>query len=100
VISATKAQSCLLKAADCVINYTIALANDGNMDLTNPTVTDPSASDLAPVYPVRLSIFTADMKKRTTVTNSIRMIIHTSRALPPARPGSARPAWAWRGAWG
>ena len=32
-----------------VIHYTIALANDGNMDLTNATVSDPSVSDLAPV---------------------------------------------------
>jgi len=32
-----------------VINYAIALANDGNMDLTNPVVSDPSVSDLAPV---------------------------------------------------
>src|SRR5262249_3047981 len=32
-----------------VIKYAIALANDGNMDLTNPAVSDPSVSDLAPV---------------------------------------------------
>jgi uncharacterized repeat protein (TIGR01451 family) len=32
-----------------VINYTIAVLNDGNMSLTNPMVSDPSASDLAPV---------------------------------------------------
>jgi uncharacterized repeat protein (TIGR01451 family) len=32
-----------------VIKYTIALANDGNMTLTHPTVSDPSVSDLAPV---------------------------------------------------
>ena len=32
-----------------VINYAIGLANDGNMDLTNPMVTDPSVSDLAAV---------------------------------------------------
>jgi uncharacterized repeat protein (TIGR01451 family) len=36
-------------AAGEVIGYTIALTNDGNMDLTNPTVSDPSVSDLAPV---------------------------------------------------
>jgi uncharacterized repeat protein (TIGR01451 family) len=36
------------KAGD-VVNYSIALANDGNMDLTNPMVSDPSVSDLAPV---------------------------------------------------
>jgi uncharacterized repeat protein (TIGR01451 family) len=35
--------------AGVVINYTIDLANDGNMDLTNPMVSDPSVSDLAPV---------------------------------------------------
>jgi uncharacterized repeat protein (TIGR01451 family) len=29
-----------------VINYAIALANDGNMDLTNPAVADPSVSNL------------------------------------------------------
>jgi uncharacterized repeat protein (TIGR01451 family) len=32
-----------------VIDYAIGLANDGNMDLTNPMVSDPSVSDLAPV---------------------------------------------------
>jgi uncharacterized repeat protein (TIGR01451 family) len=32
-----------------VINYAIAFANDGNMDLTNPMVSDASVSDLAPV---------------------------------------------------
>jgi uncharacterized repeat protein (TIGR01451 family) len=32
-----------------VINYTIALANDGNMDLTSPAVSDPFVSNLAPV---------------------------------------------------
>jgi uncharacterized repeat protein (TIGR01451 family) len=36
------------KAGD-VIDYAIALANDGNMDLTNPLVSDPFVSDLAPV---------------------------------------------------
>jgi uncharacterized repeat protein (TIGR01451 family) len=36
-------------AAGDVINYTIALTNNGNMDLTHPTVSDPSVSDLAPV---------------------------------------------------
>jgi uncharacterized repeat protein (TIGR01451 family) len=32
-----------------VISYAISLANDGNMDLTTPVVTDPSVADLAPV---------------------------------------------------
>src|SRR5207248_5989196 len=32
-----------------VINYAIGLANNGNMDLTNPMVSDPSVSDLAAV---------------------------------------------------
>jgi len=32
-----------------VINYAIALTNDGNMTLTNPMVSDNFASDLAPV---------------------------------------------------
>ena len=32
-----------------VIDYAISLANDGNMDLTNPTVADPSVSNLAAV---------------------------------------------------
>jgi uncharacterized repeat protein (TIGR01451 family) len=32
-----------------VINYAIGLTNDGNMDLTNAVVTDPSVSDLAAV---------------------------------------------------
>jgi uncharacterized repeat protein (TIGR01451 family) len=32
-----------------VINYAIGLANDGNMDLTNPVVTDPSVNVLAAV---------------------------------------------------
>ena len=36
-------------AANEVIKYTIALTNDGNMDLTHPLVSDPSVSDLAPV---------------------------------------------------
>jgi uncharacterized repeat protein (TIGR01451 family) len=32
-----------------VINYTIALANNGNMSLTSPAVSDPFVSNLAPV---------------------------------------------------
>jgi uncharacterized repeat protein (TIGR01451 family) len=32
-----------------VINYAIGLANDGNMDLTNPLVSDPTVSGLAQV---------------------------------------------------
>jgi hypothetical protein len=32
-----------------VINYAIGLANDGNMDLTNAVVTDPSVNDFAAV---------------------------------------------------
>src|SRR5262249_25944928 len=36
-------------AANDVINYTIDLANAGNMDLTHPVVSDSFASDLAPV---------------------------------------------------
>jgi uncharacterized repeat protein (TIGR01451 family) len=32
-----------------VIDYAIGLTNDGNMDLTNPMVSDPQVSDLAPV---------------------------------------------------
>src|SRR5262249_32071197 len=36
------------KAGD-VINYAIGLTNDGNMDLTNAVVTDPSVNDLAAV---------------------------------------------------
>ncbi len=36
-------------AAGDVINYTIAVTNDGNMSLTSPVVSDPSVSNLAPV---------------------------------------------------
>src|SRR5207253_2319698 len=34
-------------AAGDVINYTIAVTNDGNMSLTSPVVSDPSVSNLA-----------------------------------------------------
>jgi uncharacterized repeat protein (TIGR01451 family) len=36
-------------AAGEVINYTIAIVNDGNMTLTHPVVSDPTVSDLAAV---------------------------------------------------